>query len=161
MVHRCIKMHSHKVFIKHPNICIVSKQELSCVFPFLGRKSSEIKKWLQNVNERSLPYCTLKVIFRSPSKIVNHFHVKDILPKKLCSCNVYSFKCNSCNAVYYGKTKPYYGKTKPHFYVRAAKHMGISHLTNKRLKNVKPSTISDDLLICDCSINFDDFPILS
>ena len=44
LVHRCIKMHSHKVFIKHPNICIVSKKELSCVFPFLGRKSLEIKK---------------------------------------------------------------------------------------------------------------------
>ena len=91
LVHRCVKMYSHKVFIKHPNICIVSKQKSVCLFPFLSRKSLEIKKSLQNVTERSLPYCTLKVIFRSPSKIVNHFHFKDVLPKKLCSCNVYSF----------------------------------------------------------------------
>ena len=39
--------------------------------------------------------------------------------------------------------------------------MGISHLTKKRLKNVKQSAVSDHLLTCDCSINFDDFTILS
>ena len=39
--------------------------------------------------------------------------------------------------------------------------MGISHLTNTRLKNVKQSAISDHLLACDCNINFDDFTILS
>ena len=47
-------------------------------------------------------------------------------------------------------------KQNPHFYVRAAEHMRISHLTNKRLKNVKQSAISDHLLTCDCNINFKD-----
>ena len=35
--------------------------------------------------------------------------------------------------------------------------MGISHLTNERLKNVKQSVISDHMLTCDCNINFNDF----
>ena len=130
------------------------KKELVCVFPFLGRKSLEIKKRLQNAIERTLPYCKLKVIFRSPSKILNHFHFKNVLPKKLCPGIVYSLKCNSCYAIYYGQTKR-------HFYIRAAEHTGISHLKNKRLKNVKQSAISDHLLTCDCNINFDDFTILS
>ena len=39
--------------------------------------------------------------------------------------------------------------------------MGISHLTKRRLKNVKESAISDHLLTCECKINFDDFTILS
>ena len=39
--------------------------------------------------------------------------------------------------------------------------MDISHLTNKRFKNVKQSAFSDHLLIHDCNINFDDFTILS
>ena len=43
----------------------------------------------------------------------------------------------------------------------AAEHMRISHLTNKRLKNVKQSAISDHTLTCDCNINFNDFTILS
>ena len=147
-------MYLGKVFIKHPNICVVPKKELVCVFLFLGKKSLEIKKRLQNAIERTLPYCKLKVIFKSPSKIVDHFHFKDVIPNKLCSGIVFSFKCNSCNAIYYGKTKR-------HFYVRAAEHMGISHLTNKRLKNVKQSAISDHVLTCDCNINFNNFTILS
>ena len=154
MVDCCLKMYLHRAFIKHPNICIVSKKELVCVFPFLSRKSLEIKNRLQNAIERTLPYWKLKVISRSPSKIVNHFHFKDVLPKKLCSDIFYRFKCNSCNTIYYSKTKR-------HLYVRAAEHMGILHLTNKRLKNVKQSAISDHLLTCDCNINFDDFTILS
>ena len=148
-IDRCIKMYLDKVFIKHPNICVVPKKELVCVFPFLGRKPLENKKRLQNTIERTLPYCKLKFICKSPSKIVDHFYFKDVIPKKLCSGIVYSFKCNSCNVIYYGKTKR-------HFYVRAAEHIGISHLTNTRLKNVKQSAISDHVLTCDCNINFND-----
>ena len=40
---------------------------------------------------------------------------------------VYSFTCNSWKAIYYGKTKR-------SFYVRAAEHMEILHLTKKRLR---------------------------
>ena len=76
-----------------------------------------------------------------------------MLPERLCSDIVHSFKGNSCNAIYY--------KTKRHFYVRATEHTGISHLTNKLLKNVKQSAISDHLPTCDCNINFRDFTILS
>ena len=131
----CIKIYLDKVFIKHPEICVVSKKELVCVFSFLGKKSLEIKEWLQNAIKRTLSYCKSKVIFKSPSKIVNHFHFKDVLPKNLCSGIVSSFKCNSCNAIYYNQTKH-------HFCTRAAERLGIWHLTDKRLKNVKESAIS-------------------
>ena len=39
--------------------------------------------------------------------------------------------------------------------------MGISNLTGKRLKNVKQFAISDHLLQCNCTINFDNFDILA
>ena len=39
--------------------------------------------------------------------------------------------------------------------------MGILHMANKRLKNIKQSAISDHLLTCDCNISFNDFIILS
>ena len=90
-------MYLAKVFIKHPFICIAPKRALVCIFPFHGKKSLVIKKQLQNLIERTLPYCKLKVIFKSPSKIAKHFHLKDVLPKKLCSAIVYTFKCDSCN----------------------------------------------------------------
>ena len=39
--------------------------------------------------------------------------------------------------------------------------MGISNLIGKRLKSVKQSAISDHLLECNCSIDFDHFDILA
>ena len=39
--------------------------------------------------------------------------------------------------------------------------MGISNLTGKRVKNVKESEVSDHLLQCDCTIDFDNFDILT
>ena len=62
--------------------------------------------------------------------------------------------CSNCNVTYYGKTYC-------HFFTRVAEHMGISNLTGKRLKNVKDSTVSDHLLQCNCTIDFDHFDILT
>ena len=39
--------------------------------------------------------------------------------------------------------------------------MGISNLSGKRLKSVKQSAVSDHLLKCNCSIDFDHFDILA
>ena len=39
--------------------------------------------------------------------------------------------------------------------------MGISNLTGKHLKRVKQSAVSDQLLECNCSIDFDHFDILA
>ena len=39
--------------------------------------------------------------------------------------------------------------------------MGISNLTGKRLKSVKQSAVSDHLLKCNCSVEFDHFDILA
>ena len=39
--------------------------------------------------------------------------------------------------------------------------MGISKLTGKRLKCVKQSAVSDHLLECNCSTDFDHFDILA
>ena len=62
--------------------------------------------------------------------------------------------CSNCKVTYCRKTFL-------HFYTRAAELMGISNLTGKRLKNIMQSAITDHLLQCNCTINFDDFDILA
>ena len=62
--------------------------------------------------------------------------------------------CSNCKVTFYGKTYR-------HFFTRAAEHMGISNLTGKRLKCVKQSAVSDHLLECNCSIDFDHLDILA
>ena len=153
-VNQCIKKFLNKLFIKKDLNFMVSKRELTFVLPYLGKLSFDLRTRLRRIIERDLPYCKLKIIFRSKCRLNKLFQFKDPLEKKIRSGIIYRYTCSKCKVTYYGKTFR-------HFYTGAAEHMGISNLTGKRLKNVKQSAISDHLLQCNCAINFDDFSILA
>ena len=114
----------------------------------------QLRTCLVNSIESNLKFCKLKVIFQSPCKLNSLFRYKDSRQKKIRSDIVYRYMCSNCKVTYYGKTYR-------HFFTRAAEHMGISNLTGKRLKCVKQSAVSDHLLECNCSIDFDHFDILA
>ena len=131
-----------------------SKKQLVCVLPFIGKKSLQLRSRLVKSIQVNLQFCSLKVVFQSPCKLCYLFHFKDTLDKKIRSDLANRYMCSNCNVTYDGKTYR-------HFFTRAAEHMGIFNLTEKRVKSVKQSAVSDHLLQCDCSINFDDFDILA
>ena len=114
----------------------------------------QLRTRLVNSIESNLKFCKLKVIFQSPCKLNSLFRYKDSLQKKIRSDIVYRYTCSNCKVTYYGKT--YH-----HFFTRAAEHMCISILTGKGLKTLKQSVMSDHLLQCNCSIDFDHFNILA
>ena len=93
------------------------------------------------------------MIFRSKCRLNTLFHFKDWLEKKFCSGIIYRYRCTNCNVTYYGKTFC-------HFYTRTAEHMEIFNLTGKLLKSVQQSAISEHLLQCNCTINFDNSGLL-
>ena len=62
--------------------------------------------------------------------------------------------CSCCNAIYYGETKR-------HLFVRASEHLGITPLTQKRVKNPKKSAIIDHILLEGHNATYDDFSILT
>ena len=133
---------------------MVPKRELICVLPYFGKVSLDLRTRLRRTIKRNLPFCKLKIIFRSKCRLNTLLRFKDSLEKKIRSGIIYRCTCSNCKVTYYGKTFR-------HFYTRAAEHMGISNLTGKRLKTVMQSAISDHLLQCNCTINFDDFDILA
>lgn len=106
-------------------ICTVTRKEFVCVFLLFGfwQKVIRNQKCLLNVTEITLPCCKSNIVFKSSAKIGKQFPFKDVLPKNLCSFMVYNLKRNSCNTIYYDKTKRY-------VYVRTAKHVEIWHLAN-------------------------------
>ena len=57
----------------------------------------------------------------------------------------------------------YYGKTKRHFKVRICEHLGISHVTEKKVKidSNKLTAIQEHLLCCNYCPSFEDFSILT
>ena len=66
---------------------------------------------------------------------------------------VYKFKYNICNDIYYGKTKR-------HFKVRACEHLGITPLTEKKVKSPNESAVFDHIVHLDHNASFDDFETL-
>ena len=151
-MNHCIKNFLNKLFVQRDLNFTVPKKEL--IWSYLGKASLDLRTRLRRTIERNLPFCKLKISFRSKCRLNTLFHFKDSLEKKIRSGIIYRYRCSNCNVTYYGKTFR-------HFYTRAAKHIGISNLTGKCLKNVKQSAISDHLLQCNCTINFDNFDILA
>ena len=153
-VNQCMKKCLNKLFVKEDLNLMVPKRELIFVLAYLCKLSLDLRRRLRRTIERDLPYCKLKIIFRSKCRLNTLFRYKDPLKKKFRSGMIYRYTCSNFKVTFHGKTFC-------HFYTRAAEHMGISNLTGKRLKNVKTSAISDHLLQCNCAINFDDFSILA
>ena len=46
------------------------------------------------------------------------------------------------------------------FFTRAGEYIGNSKLTEKRVKHLKESAVSDHRLQCDCVFSFDNFDVL-
>ena len=153
-MNQSIKKFLNKLFVQRDINFTVPKRDLICVLPYLGKGTLDLRIKLRRTIERNLPFCKLKTIFRFKCRLDTLFHFKDSLEKKIRSGIIYRYRCSNCNVTYYGKTFS-------HFYTRAAEHMGISNLRGKGLKNVKQSAISDHLLQCNCTINFDNFDILA
>ena len=150
----CIKKYLDNLNVKKEVYLLAPKKQLTCVLPFFGKKSLQLRFRLINSVNKTVRFCNLKVIFRSQHKLTTLFQFKDTLNKTILSFLVYRYTCSNCKVTYYGKT---YG----HFFTRAAEHMGVSNLTGKRLKNIKDLAVSDHLLQCNCTIDFDHFDILA
>ena len=150
----CVKKHLDKVFIKKEVVLKASKKKLTCILPFIGNKSRQLRTRLGNSIENKLKFCKLKIISQLPCKLGWLLRYKDSLKKEIRSDIVYRYTFSNCKVIYYGRT--YY-----HFFIRAAEHMRISNLTGKCLKSVKQSAVSDHLIECNCSIDFHHSDILA
>ena len=117
--------------------------------------STEVKVKLHKTFKQLLPTCDLRVIFKVSLRMKNYFNFKDKIKRELRSLLVYNFKCNSCNAEYIGKTKR-------HYRMRTSKHIGVSPLTGKRIKNNSQiSAVHDHMLFCKTIACPENFSILA
>ena len=85
---------------------------------------------LQNNINKNLPFCKIKVIFKSMTLLKNFFRFKDKVPFNSRSNVVYKFSYGRCNATYYGEICR-------HLNIRVGEHSGASSLPEKsqRLDN--------------------------
>ena len=114
-------------------ISSVPKKKLLFSIDFLGKHSFEIKKRLEQIVKKQIPFAKIEVVFSSKSKIKSFFSFKDKIPSELKSFVLYKFKCSVCNDTYIGKTCR-------HYQVRYSEHLGISKVTNQPFKYNNKST---------------------
>ena len=106
--------------------------------PFHGDESFRLKKNLKILINNYFSQIKLNVVFSNNFNIKSFFKFKDKIPDALRSNVVYKYKCDSCNAVYIGKTSR-------HFSTRVKEHLGISFLTNLTLTSPPFSAIRNHI----------------
>ena len=126
-IDRCIYKFLNKIYSKKEVVTTVPKKELSIILPFLGSVSWKIRNDLLRSLETNVPFCKLKIIFKTSKRLSSCFNFKDRFPKSLVSDVIYKYTCATCNRSYIGATKRYWE-------TRLEEHLHISALTGKRLK---------------------------
>ena len=154
LIDKCIKKFLDKILAPKAVVSTVPKKGLLIALPYLGKLSLQIRTRINRIMKNKLPYYNVRFVFQTKCKVSNFFTFKDKIQSFLRSGIVYKFKCGSCNATYYGKTKR-------HFKVRMCEHLGISALTGKRVKGDDDSAIKEHLLLCNHVSDFEDFSILA
>ena len=56
---------------------MVPKRELICVLLYLDKNAFDLRITLTRIIEGNVPYCQLKVIFRTKGRLNTLFHFKD------------------------------------------------------------------------------------
>ena len=115
---KCIKKYLSKLFVSKRIVHTLHKKQVRLVLPFLDPLSFEIRSRLQKRFRNYIPYCSLKIVYLSRSRVSNLFNFKDVVNTKSSSHIVYKFMCSCCNATYYGQTQR-------HFFARASEHLTL------------------------------------
>ena len=64
----CIKKYLDNLYVKKEVYLLAPKKQLTCVLPFLGKKSLQLRSSLVNSVNKTVRFCNLKVVFRSQYK---------------------------------------------------------------------------------------------
>ena len=138
-IDKCILKSLNKLYIKKPVMLTVPKKQLYLVLPFMGKMSALVKSGLVKSLHKHLPFCKVKILFKTSNCSKNYFSFKDVVPEPLPSCKIYNFMCRSCNVSYIGKTFR-------HMKVRVSEHQGVSPRTGKHLKETLTTSVRDHML---------------
>ena len=153
LVNHFIKEFLNNLFVERDLNFTVPRRELICVLPYLGKASLDLGTKLRRTFGRNSPFCKLKIIFRSKCRLNTLFHFKDSFEKKVRSGIVYRYRYSNCKVTHYGRTFC-------HFISARQNTWGSLSLYQNAKRTLSRSAISDQLLQCNCTINFDNFGIL-
>ena len=153
-IDKCFKNFLNNVHLVKENVPTVEKKHSLLVLPYLGIISLQTRTKLRQALKGVLNFCKLEIVFKCQARLSNSSRYKGPIPKDLISGVVYKFRCGLCN-------KSYYGETIRHLDIRSGEHIGVSPLTEKKVKPSNNSAICDHLLHCNFLPSFDNFSVLA
>ena len=129
-IDNCIFKFFNKINETKVPVHTVPKLEVSMFLPFLGTTSMCVRNNLIRSFRNILPFCNIKVIFKTSNRLSSHFKFKDSFPNSLKSGVIYKYTCAKCTLSYIGYTARYWEK-------RLEEHTHISARTGKPLNGVQ------------------------
>ena len=90
-IDKCISQFMNKLHIKKPAMLTVAKKQLYLVLSFMGNMSALVKSGLARSLHKHLPFCKVRVVFKTSNRLRNYFSFKDVVPEPLRSCQIYNF----------------------------------------------------------------------
>ena len=115
----------------------------------MGKMQTSLKPGLIRSLHKNLPFCSVKVVFKTSNRLIKYFSFKDIVPEHIRSCQIYNFTRVTCNASYIGKTFR-------HIKFRVSETQGVSSRTGKHLKRTLSISLGDHPLDCYHVVAWDD-----
>ena len=81
----------NRLHIKKPVMLTVPNKQLHLVLPFMGKISALVlvKSGLIRSLCKRLPFCNVKIVFKTSNRLKNYFSFKDAVPEPLRSCEIY------------------------------------------------------------------------
>ena len=153
-IDKCFKKFLNNIHLVKENVPKVEKKRLLLVLPYLRITSLQTRTKLQQTLKGVLKCFELDIVFKYRTRLSDSFRYKDPIPKDLISGIVYKFQCGLCNVSYYGESIR-------HLDIRSMEHIGVSPLTEKKVKPSNNSAICDHLLHCNFLPFFDNFSIFA
>ena len=152
-IDKCVYEFLNKLYAKKESAPTVPKKEVTIILPYLGTTSWKIKNDLRRTFNKILPFCSLKVVYKTTRRLSSCFVFKDKFPNSLMSGVIYKFTCAQCNLGYIGQTKRYWE-------TRLQEHTHVSALTGKPLSGCQIFTPMQHARSCCYRISRDNFSIL-
>lgn len=154
-VDKCIFNFFNKIYEKKQPSPTVPKKEIMIILPYLGTTSWRIKNEIKRSFSKLLPFCSLKIVYKTTRRLSSCFSFKDKFHSSLLSGVIYSFNCSKCNLSYIGCTKRYWVK-------RLEEHTHVSALTGKSRTGMQVFTPMQHVRTCcpENTISKKDFSII-
>ena len=85
-IDKCISKFMNKLYVKKLVMLTVPKKQLYLVLPYMGKMSALVKSGPARSLHKRLPFCKVRVVFRTSNCLRNYFSFKDVVPEPLRSC---------------------------------------------------------------------------